>query len=332
MAGALVISLDFELYWGVRDRCALRPIMPDLMASRRVVTDILARFQAHHVRATWATVGMLFFRTRSALMIALPPLRPDYEQQNYSAYAELGDIGLDEASDPFRYGLSLIEEIGRCPGQEIGTHTFSHYFALEDGQTGEAFGEDLRAASRAAHDVGHRVESLVFPRNQCNEAYLPICAKAGITTYRGNPAAWIYKARQRRHEGWVLRALRLLDAYFNVSGHHTYPLPPTAPATEPLNVPASRFLRPWSRRLKWLEWLRLRRLKCSMTRAARRGEVFHLWWHPENFGRNCQQNLRVLDHVLQHYAMLRQRYGMYSFTMGDVAAMARRPTHPDAFS
>ena len=322
MPGVLVISLDFELYWGVRDRCALTPIIPDLLATRRVIADILERFEAHRIRATWATVGLLFFRSQAALLTALPRVRPQYEREAYSSYADLRDIGPDEASDPFRYGLSLIEEIGRHSGQEIGTHTFSHYFALEDGQTGEAFRCDLDAAADAAREVGHTVRSLVFPRNQCNEAYLPICRQAGIMSYRGNPDAWLYKGRRRRDEGRLLRALRLMDAYVNLSGHHTYPLPETAPAAEPLNVPASRFLRPWSRRLRSLEWLRLYRLKRSMTRAARRGEVFHLWWHPENFGRNCQENLRVLDQLLQHFEKLRQRYAMSSFAMGDIAAMA----------
>jgi hypothetical protein len=160
----------------------------------------------------------------------------------------------------------------------------------------------------------------VFPRNQCNQAYLPVCRQAGIEVYRGNPKSWLYKGRPRRDEGRFLRAIRLLDAYVNLSGHHTYALPATAPIGLPLDVPASRFLRPWSPRLRRLEWLRLRRIKRSMTHAARRGEVFHLWWHPENFGRNCAENLKVLEDVLRHFRMLEAHYGMRSHHMGDFTA------------
>ena len=99
MPGVLVVSLDFELYWGVRDRCALQPIMPDLMASRRMVSAMLARFEAHGVRATWATVGMMFFRSRPQLLEALPATRPHYRQPAYDAYAELAGLGPDVGSD-----------------------------------------------------------------------------------------------------------------------------------------------------------------------------------------------------------------------------------------
>lgn len=315
MAGVLVISLDFELFWGVRDRCALADVAPALRASRRVIPQMLALFDAYRVRATWATVGFLFFESRSSLLNGLPRLRPDYRQSKYSPYAALGTIGAGEEDDPYHYGLSLIEEIDRHPGQEIGTHTFSHYFALEDGQTVEAFEQDLVAAASAARRVGRPVRSLVFPRNQCNDAYLAACGQAGIVAYRGNPKSWIYRARPRREESRLLRAFRLLDAYVNLSGHHTYAAPERTQAL--LDVPASRFLRPWSPRLRWLEALRLRRIKRSMTRAAQRGEVFHLWWHPENFGEYCEENLGVLRKILSHYRVLEKRYGMVSRNMGD---------------
>ena len=315
MTGVLVISLDFELYWGVRDRCALADVAAALRASRRVVPQMLALFDAYRVRATWATVGFLFFESRSSLLNGLPRLHPRYQHPKYSPYADLAAIGTGEEDDPYHYGLSLIEEIDRHTGQEIGTHTFSHYFALEDGQTVEDFEQDLDAAVAAARRFGRPVRSLVFPRNQCNDAYLAACRQAGITTYRGNPRSWIYRARPRRDEGHLLRACRLLDAYVNLSGHHTYRAPER---TRPLlEVPASRFLRPWSPRLRWLESLRLKRIKRSMTHAAQHGEVFHLWWHPENFGEYCEQNLRVLEEILCHYRLLQRRYGMVSCNMGD---------------
>lgn len=315
MPGTLVISLDFELYWGVRDRCTLEDVAPALKTTRRVVPQMLALFEAYNVRATWATVGFLFFETRSSLLKGLPSVRPSYRHPAFSPYGDLTAIGTDEEDDPYRYGSSLIEAISRHAGQEIGTHTFSHYFALEEGQTVEAFAHDIDAAVAVARRGGHTVRSLVFPRNQCNDAYLAACRQAGIVTFRGNPRSWIYQARPRRHEGRLLRACRLLDAYMNLTGHHTYGAPRGTPSLR--DVPASRFLRPWSPRLRWLEALRIRRITRSMTHAARRGEIFHLWWHPENFGLHPDQNLDVLRTILSHYRTLQRRYGMTSRNMGD---------------
>jgi hypothetical protein len=86
-----------------------------------------------------------------------------------------------------------------------------------------------------------------------------------------------------------------------------------------INVPASMFLRPWSRRLARFEPLRLRRVREAMTAAARSDGVFHLWWHPHNFGVNQAENLNMLDAVLQHFARLRGEYGMTSMTMHEFA-------------
>ena len=58
----------------------------------------------------------------------------------------LGTIGENEERDPFHYGQSLLEKISRYEGQEISTHTFSHYYCLEDGQTAEQFEADLKAS------------------------------------------------------------------------------------------------------------------------------------------------------------------------------------------
>ena len=52
-----------------------------------------------------------------------------------------------------------------------------------------------------------------------------------------------------------------------------------------------------------------------MTHAARSDDVFHLWWHPHNFGIHRQENLAMLEAVLRHYACLRDTYGMRTMTM-----------------
>ncbi len=56
-----------------------------------------------------------------------------------------------------------------------------------------------------------------------------------------------------------------------------------------------------------------------MMDAARNNRLFHLWWHPHNFGVNLEQNLTFLTRVLNEYSGLRERYGMLSLTMSEVA-------------
>ena len=74
--------------------------------------------------------------------------------------------------------------------------------------------------------------------------------------------------------------------------------------------------------LSFLEPLRLRRIKKSMTYAAKRGEIFHLWWHPHNFGVNQEQNFENLTEILKHFKALEKEYGMQSASMRDITARA----------
>ena len=35
-------------------------------------------------------------------------------------------------------------------------------------------------------------------------------------------------------------------------------------------------------------------------------EIFHLWWHPRNFGVNLAENLRFLNEIIAHFMVLRE--------------------------
>ena len=55
-----------------------------------------------------------------------------------------------------------------------------------------------------------------------------------------------------------------------------------------------------------------------MTWAAQNREVYHLWWHPHNFGNYTQHNIDGLVEVIHHFDDLRKNYGMQSLSMGEV--------------
>jgi peptidoglycan/xylan/chitin deacetylase (PgdA/CDA1 family) len=320
MSGVLVVSLDFELHWGVHDRLTLAAYRDNLLGVRRAVPAMLDAFAAHGVHATWATVGMLLCESKRELLEALPERRPSYTRRALSGYRLLPAVGDRERDDPFHFAPSLVRLIAATPGQEVGTHTFAHYYCREPGQTVAEFRTDLDAAARIARaKLGAPPRSLVFPRNQVAEPYLAACRDAGIVAYRGNPPSWPYRARAEAEETPLQRAVRLADAYLPLTGRR-------APALDgggtPVDVPASRYLRPWSPALRGLEPLRLRRITTDMERAARRGGLYHLWWHPHDFGVHQDENLRVLRQLLARFVRLRDRYGMESLGMAEAAARA----------
>jgi peptidoglycan/xylan/chitin deacetylase (PgdA/CDA1 family) len=313
MSGQFVISLDFELLWGVRDHLDKYDYGQNVLGAREAVPRMLELFEAHGIRATWATVGFLFCETKEELMAALPAERPAYTNPRLSNYSYLDEVGNNERSDPYYFAASLVEAIGKAPGQEIGTHTLSHYYCLEDGQTLGAFEADLVAAKNLAERRGVVLKSIVFPRNQFTPRHLAICADHGITHYRGTPLGWAYKAAKGAEQTPARRALRLIDAYSGALGSKIF-----VPGREnPVNVPASSFLRPCAGRLAPFHVLHLGAIKRGMTDAAKVGQGYHIWWHPHNFGRNLGENMAGLRLILDHFIMLRDRYGMRSLAMMD---------------
>src|SRR5579862_802407 len=63
--GAFVLSLDFELHWGVRDHEPLNgPYRPNLLGAREAIPRLLEMFKRYEISGTWAIVGFLFAESR----------------------------------------------------------------------------------------------------------------------------------------------------------------------------------------------------------------------------------------------------------------------------
>ncbi|MBS1512378.1 MAG: polysaccharide deacetylase family protein [Bacteroidetes bacterium] len=311
--GALIISLDFELFWGVWDVTTKERYGDHILGVKKVMPGLIDLFARYDCKATFATVGFLFAKDKEELMKYCPGNIPSYSNDSYNVYhREVPNIGHNEIDDPYHFGFSLLEMLKATP-HEICTHTFSHYYCLEEGQTADEFEADTAAAIRIAAANNISLSSIVFPRNQVNEEYLPMLYQKGIRIYRGNPTSWIYKPRKYAAEVPFIRLCRLLDVYLPISGYNTHKI--GKEEGEPVNIPASRFLKPYNPKMAWLEKLKLSRILNEMTRAAQQKEMYHLWWHPHNFGMHTEANMNNLAKILEHYKLLQQKYGFANYTM-----------------
>ena len=320
-AGACVISLDFELHWGVRDHVSTAdPYCKALRGARKAIPKLLHLFEEREMAATWATVGFLFASDKAELDSFSPSVRPTYDDSRLDPYGE--PVGDDEDSDPLHYGRTLLRLIHRTPRQEIATHTFSHYYCLEPSQTAAQFAADVGSAIDIARSVDVPVHSIVFPRNQHNPAYDRVLTEHHIRCYRGNPRSRVYRPSSSSQNRLLFRLGRLLDAYLPLTGSQTTRWDDVVQPSGLADVRASFFLRPFNPRLKHLDGARLRRLSSSLRTAAAEGAIFHLWWHPHNFGLHTENNLAFLASVLDVFAECRDKYGMRSMTMADAAEQA----------
>ena len=321
--GTFVISLDFELYWGVRDVISLEKYKENLAGVREFVPSLMALFEKYDIVATFATVGFLFYNNKAELLRELPVLKPEYSNQNLSPYiSHIASIGENETEDIYHYAPSLINLILSYK-HEIGTHTFSHYYCLEHGQSTKQFRDDLKAAKNVADKRGIKLTSIIFPRHQFSEPYLKVCYEEGILCYRGNQRSWIHKPVVNEEKAYFRRFFRMLDTYINILGHNTFT---DSYMTRGIltDVPASRFLRPYSRNLRVLDKLRLRRIYSDMNFAAEKNQLYHLWWHPHNFGINLRENMEFLEEILKHFKTLNAKFGFESLTMEQITTRLQK--------
>lgn len=309
MNGKLVISLDFEKYWGMRDHKSLEDYQNNLEKVDKICSVLLDIFKQYNINVTWATVGFLSFDNKKELLKKLPSDLPNYKDSNLGPYEYIQQNDLEPK---YHFADSTIRKIIEIPGQELASHTMSHFYCLEEGQNFINFEQDLKKNIEVFKiKYGKEIESIVFPRNQVNPGYKDILIDNGILIYRGNETNWIYKNKMNYQ---LRRFLRQIDSFINITGSNTFII--NRPANgKLLNISSSRFLRPVNLKFSLLNKLRLNRIKSQMNYAAKNGQIFHLWWHPHNFGNSIEKNSEFLIKIVEHFKKLQKKYDFKSLNM-----------------
>lgn len=315
MQPTFIVSLDFELFWGMQDCSTLEEYQEHVLGGRQAIPRLLNLFQKHGIHATWATVGFQFAHTFEEVQQFFPPdnLKPSYQNKKLSSYNCFSYIGKDEFDAPCFYAPSLIEKIVQYDGQEIASHTFSHYYCREAGQTTEQFKADMKAAQKIAMEHGYNLTSVVLPRNQCTTEHIEVLRKLGFTAYRDEENDWIH---EKIHFRPLMRLLRLADVYLPLTGQGGY-----IPNNENgiANLVGSRMYKPFFKPLAFGEGLKIHRIKRQMLHAAKNELTFHLWWHPHNIGVMTDYHLKQLEEIFDFYDELKEKYGMRSLNMRETA-------------
>ena len=129
----LVILLDFELFWGVSDSRTIEDYGNSIEGVWKAVPRMLTMFRKYDIRVTWATVGMLMCRDYTQWRDVSPTLGPNYHRLTSSTYA-LNE--LVKENPRLFFARPLVEKVLDNQGQELASHTYSHFFC---GKKGAAF-------------------------------------------------------------------------------------------------------------------------------------------------------------------------------------------------
>lgn len=313
--GILVVSLDFELLWGVFDKINWQSNYSYFQNTKKVIPEVLRLFEEFGIGCTWATVGMLFNEDWDDWNSNIPDETPQYKNSHLSAYNFGKDIQSNSTLE-LCFAPQLIKLIGQFEKQEIGTHTYSHFYCLETGQNISHFESDIKKAIEIAKRNNLKINSLVFPRNQFNSDYLKLCYKLGIRNIRSNPENWYW--RNTETDSIFRKIMRTSDAYFG-GKDKIYSRNSLFIDEQLVEQKASRFLRPHSSNYI-LNKLKLTRVCNEMRICAKTGGIYHLWWHPHNFGNNPEKSLNDLRIILNRYKELKNEFGLRSMSMNELAA------------
>jgi peptidoglycan/xylan/chitin deacetylase (PgdA/CDA1 family) len=302
MNPAVVVSLDFELRWGV-----LSMLGADMGRYRRniegvdeVVPRLLEMFASRGIRATWATVGALACRDWDEWR-ARAPRPPRYEHPTLRWRADYPEL---DPTGRLHFAPHLVDAIVRVEGQELASHSFGHLFFREPGVTRDDAVADTAAAVRVLQekwDVTPR--SFVFPRNQI--AHTDVLSEHGIVCWRANPTVFYWNAATISEQSALVRLLRFADAV-SPCGRRA-----AASATHR----ASYFIRLG---LPQTLWRLHRRRIVRDAKHLRDDETLHLWVHPHNIGDRPLQGVARFAELADAIRDAAPRSTRF-MSMGDVA-------------
>ena len=286
--GSVTISIDLELAWGCWDRLKDDDIRLASEAERPICDALISLFERHEVPATWAIVAALLDRP--------------------SSQARPGPTDAWFAPD-------IVERVSsaRTP-HEIGSHSGRHIY-FDSASEAEAR-EDIDFAASVHRQHGFEFASFVYPRN--SEGQATLLSDAGIRVFRGLDRG--IPAIAGNISPTLGRAVNLLEKML--------PVPPATVVPRRMagmiDVPGSMLLmgRNGIRRAI-LPAVTRAKLGAGLTRAQRRGETFHFWFHPSNFYYRRDEQLATLDWFLGRVAAERANGRLRVLTLVDHANKER---------
>jgi peptidoglycan/xylan/chitin deacetylase (PgdA/CDA1 family) len=312
--GIFTISLDLEKFWGVAPSKTIENYGENILHVEQAIKQMLVLFEKYEVHATWAFVGFLRYKNFEDLQMDLNFELPKYKNKQQSTYTLLENIDKNMNQYLFLTG-NEIDQIKATKGQELASHSFSHIYCDEAGVTIKDFVNDVKVFAKIAAALNFTPKSFVFPRNQVNDECVEVLTKNNYSSYRGKEESYGFSGNTIWH-----KIYRQLNLCINLSGHNTF----TITAAKILNIKGSSFLHPISTKFELLNYLRLVRIKKALKYAAKKKEVYHLWWHPHNFGKNLDANIKNLELILKYYVSLKEKYGLNSMNMGEIALMIKK--------
>lgn len=292
--GTLVISLDFELRWGVLDIVGqdIEKYKDNLLSVHENIPWMLKIFEERDIAVTWATVGALGCDDWNEFDRVKPKVEPTYKNKTM-IYNNDFNRKIDPKGELY-FAPELIRNILETPKQELGTHTFGHIYGTEPDVSYDELKIDLLTCKNFLFEkFGYKPESLVFPRNQMIHEN-KLLEDEIITTYRGNEQVEYLSADKQREHQFLNRIKIFFDA-MNPYISHAY----NKDSILDGNILSSAMFRIYLPDL--LREMHLKKLKKNILNL-KSDEIYHIWFHPHNLGTSQKKKddfVRFFDFIAE---------------------------------
>jgi len=313
--GRFVLSLDFELAWGMRDLLGDNAQDEECERTRDVVVPrLLELFERYQVPATWCTVGQLFdSEIASPVEEHFATLVPPEHDWLTKPWFEGLEAGTEQKRRAYLAPGLIAQILSATPAQEIGSHSFTHVIFGDQGCSRACAETEIDACvERAAHD-GLRLQSFAFPRNEVG--HRDVLRHHGFRCYRGPETNWFYRP-------WVPQKLaRIAHLASVLAGVSALPVLPRRDELGLWDIPGSMILLPAHGIRRFVPMSRrVQRAARGIRAAVQSRGVFHLWFHPINLAVETDPLFEALERILQLAAAHRDRGELEFQSMGDLAA------------
>lgn len=310
MQGGLVISQDFEMLWGSIGSNKFETFKKNVIHEDFIIDKTLELFKKYKIHATWAIVGAMLCKNSNE---ANNYINNDiiYKNWNFSMKDYINSI--PDELNKYYFAPHYLYKLLSIKHQEIATHTFSHFYCLEDDSKKSLFEEEIQNSKKIFSEYGVEIKSIILPRNQVNTSWNDVLLKNKITAVRMRQPAFILSKNKQRS-----KIIDFLDSYIPIRKNLCYNIKNIKEENGVYNIKASMFYRTYNEKLKIFEYLKTARIKHEMTISAKKGLIFHLWWHPHNMGSNIKYNFKQLESILKHYKKLSSKYDYKSYNMEEI--------------
>lgn len=306
--GQFVISLDTELAWGRINDPELPAFLSVIDQTRAATDEILRLFDKYDIPATWATVGRMFMESEHELD-TVEDLSYFYDGLNNQKIYENDRLNSD--SNSLVYGWDIVQKISNAKTKhEIASHSFNH---IDFGKTTskEVAETDIKdAMEMTRRKLGIEMESWVYPKNSIG--YKNSLFEQGIKYYRGEDKFWY-----GNFPGPIKKLLYQFDTFLGWSPSTVVPL---LEANGLVNIPGSSIFRVTHLGIKKNVPYSsiIRKAIKGLKKARNQKEIYHLWFHPFNFGHELEAHCKAFERVLQKAADMREKGEIEISTMADV--------------